>query len=114
MDASDSELLSLAQQAGRPCVVLYDSARAVVVDLGRNQCQWADALWALGVDEDAGVYGGDVRKEDVASDTGNAPSYDPPPYSGRYVVEDDDADEAALVDQDGPPRCAFPPHLLHL
>ena len=62
LDEDDSELLSLASQNGRPCVVLYDSARAVVVDLGANR--WSDGLWALGLDDEAGDQGGCVARDD--------------------------------------------------
>ena len=60
-DANDSELLSLASETGRPCVVLYDSDRAIVVDLAKKR--WVDGLFALGVDDDAEEFSGRVKKD---------------------------------------------------
>ena len=60
-DANDSELLSLAAETGRPCVVLYDSDRAIVVDLAKKR--WVDGLFALGVDDDAEEFSGRVKKD---------------------------------------------------
>jgi len=64
-DASDSELLTLCLNAGRSCVVLYSSPRAVVVDVLTQR--WADCLWLHGFDRGSRVFHGRVSRDtDIA------------------------------------------------
>ena len=118
-DANDSELLSLAAETGRPCVVLYDSERAVVVDLAKKR--WVDGLFALGVDDDAEEFCGRVKRDadathtkqglPVASPVPSAPpcpeddlcaqlvamGFDRTQAAVALVACDDDVEEAAMV-----------------
>ena len=83
----------MAQRLGRPCVVLYDSTRAVVVDVASGR--WADALWALGVDDDAAEFTGNVTCDERADEVNTAVPGTPRavPVDGGNPFDDAPAEE---------------------